>query len=70
VSRLRGSHPKWVIVWLAPAGEFRAYRRMPGARRDTALSAATAGDLAEAIRQADERAPGPRSSRVNSRENR
>jgi hypothetical protein len=32
---LRRDHPRWVIIWLAQAGQFRAYARLPGARRDT-----------------------------------
>jgi hypothetical protein len=50
---LRRDHPGWVIVWLAPAGEFRAYRRLPGTRRDTVLAAATAAGLAAQISQAE-----------------
>jgi hypothetical protein len=55
-ARLRREHPKWVIVWVAPAGEFRAYRRLPGTRRDTALSAATAHELDGLITQAEQAA--------------
>jgi hypothetical protein len=54
-ARLRKRHPGWVIVGLTPSREFRAYRRLPGARRDTALSAATSGALATAIEQACQR---------------
>jgi hypothetical protein len=59
-ARLRREHSAWVIIWLAPAHEFRAYRRLPGARRDTALSAATAAGLAVQISHAEQNAP-PRS---------
>ena len=31
-ARLRREHAGWVIIWLAPAGEYRAYRRLPGTR--------------------------------------
>jgi hypothetical protein len=55
-ARLRRDHPGWVVLWLAPAGEFRAYRRLPGTRRDTALAAATPGDLAAQITQAQQAA--------------
>jgi hypothetical protein len=51
---LRGEHSKWVIVWLASIGRFRAYRRLPGARRDTALTAATAAALSDDITQAEQ----------------
>lgn len=53
-AQLRSARPHWVIIWLAPAGEFRAYRRLPGTRRDTTVSAATAEDLAEAIQHAEQ----------------
>jgi hypothetical protein len=52
--RLRREHPGWVIIWLAPASEFRAYVRLPGARRDTALSADAAEALADLIAQAEQ----------------
>ena len=54
--QLRRDHPGWIVIWLAPEREFRAYRRLPGARRDTALSAATASDMKRQIMQAEERA--------------
>jgi hypothetical protein len=56
-ARLRREHRSWVIIWLAPAREFRAYGRLPGARRDTALTAATAVDLAVLIGHAEQNAP-------------
>ena len=52
-AQLRHDHTGWAVIWLAEPGEFRAYRRLPGAHRDTALSAATAGDLATQIEQAE-----------------
>ena len=55
-AQLRHDRPGWAVIWLAEAGEFRAYRRLPGARRDTALSAATADDLAAQIEQAEQSA--------------
>jgi hypothetical protein len=55
-AQLRARHRGWVVVWLARMSEFRAYRRLPGARRDTALSAATAGDLAAQITAAEQAA--------------
>jgi hypothetical protein len=56
-SRLRRELPHWVIIWLSPAHEFRAYARLPGARRDTALTAPTPARLAALIGQV-ERAAG------------
>lgn len=55
-AQLRHGHVGWAVIWLAEAGEFRAYGRLPGARRDTALSAATASDLAAQIEQAEQSA--------------
>jgi hypothetical protein len=55
-ARLRREHPHWVIIWLSPAHEFRAYGRLPGARRDTALTASTTARLAALIGQVEEAA--------------
>ena len=57
---LRQDHRGWIVVWLAAEAEFRAYRRMHGARRDTALRAVTAEDMTTKIIEAEK--PG-RSSR-------
>jgi hypothetical protein len=53
-ARLHHEFSGWVITWLAPAGKYRAYRRLPGERRDTALSAATPADLAAQITRAEQ----------------
>ncbi len=53
-ARLRREFRGWVVVWLAREGCFRAYRRMPGARRDTALSAASTDEMSVQIRQAEQ----------------
>jgi hypothetical protein len=53
-ARLRRGHRGWVIIWLAAEQRFRACRRLPGARRDTALSAATASEMAGLITQAEQ----------------
>jgi hypothetical protein len=58
-ARLRAERRGWIVIWLAPESCFRAYRRLPGARRDTALSAATADELAALIGQAEQAATGP-----------
>jgi hypothetical protein len=58
-ARLRHEHGGWAIIWLAPSAEFHAYRRLPGERRDTALSAPTAEGLAEKITQAEQAARTP-----------
>lgn len=55
-ARLRRELPRWVIIWLSPAHEFRAYGRLPGARRDTALNAPTAARLAALIGQTEQAA--------------
>jgi hypothetical protein len=56
-ARLRADHRGWVVIWLASQARFRAYRRLPGARRDTALSAATAAEMAAQITQAEQALP-------------
>ena len=58
-ARLRSQFRGWIIIWLAREGCYKAYKRMPGARRDTALSAATADDMTAQIRQADQAAARP-----------
>jgi hypothetical protein len=58
-ARLRAEHSGWVIVWLARTGQFRAYKRLPGARRDTALTATTADALATRITAAEQTAARP-----------
>jgi hypothetical protein len=55
-TRLRQEHPGWVVIWLSPASEFRAYGRLPGARRDTALTARTPARLAALIGQVEQAA--------------
>jgi predicted ATPase len=52
--RLRAQFPGWIVIWLSHDQQFHAYRRMPGARRDTALTAATADDMAAKITQAEQ----------------
>jgi hypothetical protein len=67
-ARLRQEHQGWIIIWLAAHHEFRAYRRLPGARRDITLSAATDSDLAAQISRAEQAArvvpPPPERSRL------
>jgi hypothetical protein len=53
-ARLRREHRGWIVIWLAPENCYRAYRRLPGARRDTAMSAATPADMAALIGQAEQ----------------
>jgi hypothetical protein len=64
-AQLRGKHQGWIIIWLAAHSQFRAYRRLPGTRRDTVLSAATTSDLADQISQAEQAAPTPPCARRN-----
>lgn len=52
-AQMRREHRGWIIIWLAPSREFRAYRRLPGTRQDTALHAVTASDLAAQILSAE-----------------
>jgi hypothetical protein len=58
-ARLRGEHRSWIIIWLAREHSFRAYQRLPGSRRDTALSAATSAEMADLISQAEQPARRP-----------
>lgn len=53
-ARLRREHRGWIVIWLAREGCYKAYKRMPGAPRDTALSGATADQMAEQIRRAEQ----------------
>ena len=55
-ARLRSEFRGWIVVWLAPENCYRAYRRLPGARRDTAISAATPDEMAALIGQAEQAA--------------
>jgi hypothetical protein len=54
--RLHSDHPGWVIIWLAPAREYRAYR-LPDPRRDTTLAAPTPDGLAAAITKTEQAIP-------------
>jgi hypothetical protein len=63
-ARLRREHPGWVVIWLARTGCYRAYRRLPGARRDTALTASTPADLAAQITRAEQAARPPAARRT------
>jgi hypothetical protein len=58
--QLRQEHCGWIVIWLAGQAEFRAYRRMHGARRDTALNAATASDMKTQIAQVEQAQHAPR----------
>jgi hypothetical protein len=55
-ARLRREHRGWIVIWLAPENCYRAYRRLPGTRRDTAISAATPAEMAALIGQAEQAA--------------
>jgi hypothetical protein len=65
-AQLRAERKGWIVVWLAPENCFKAYRRMPGARRDTALSAATAAEMAGLIGRAEQAARTPPSRKERS----
>jgi len=58
-ARLRSQFRGWIIIWLAAENCYRAYRRLPGARRDTAISAATSGQMANLIGQAEQASARP-----------
>jgi hypothetical protein len=59
-AQLRREHSRWIVIWLAPIRRLRAYARLPGTRRDTALTAATPGELAAQITQAEQAARHPK----------
>jgi hypothetical protein len=67
-AKLRGEHRGWIIIWLSADQEFRAYRRLPGTRRDTTLSAPTGSDLSAMISQAEQAVRMPPQGRRNDRE--
>jgi hypothetical protein len=52
-AQLRRNHHGWTVIWLAAAGEFHAYKRLPGKRRDTLVIAAIASELSAQIDQAE-----------------
>ena len=58
-ARLRAEHRGWVVIWLGSEARFRAYRRLPGARRETALSAATPAEMSAQIGEAEQAAARP-----------
>ena len=53
-ARLHREHPRWIVIWLAPIRQVRGYARLPGTRRDTALTAPTPAGLAAQIGQAEQ----------------
>jgi hypothetical protein len=53
-ARLRQQFPRWIVIWLTHDRQFHSYRRMPGARRDTTLTAPTADEMAAKITQAEQ----------------
>jgi len=50
--RLRREFPNWVVIWMASARQYRAYR-ISRSRRDSALTADTPEGLAARIRRAE-----------------
>ena len=50
---LRQQFPGWIVIWLTRDRQFHAYRRMPGARRDTAVTSRSADEMAAKIMQAE-----------------
>lgn len=53
-AQLRRDYRGWIVIWLAAFAEFRAYRRMPGARHVTVLTAATSPEIAAQIDQVEQ----------------
>jgi hypothetical protein len=58
-ARLRREHPRWVVIWLASAGTYRAYPLFR-APRETAVTAATPEQLAAEMDQVQQATREPR----------
>jgi hypothetical protein len=56
-ARLRREHPAWLVIWLASARQYRAYRRASQARHETTLCAGTPDELVAVILQAEQATP-------------
>ena len=65
--RLRNEHPDWLVIWLAPTRQYRAYRLTGQARRDAGLTASAPSDLAAQMTQAEQQAARRRSARSTKR---
>jgi bacterioferritin (cytochrome b1) len=52
------------VIWLAAIRQYRAYARLPGARRDTTLTASTPADMAARISHAEQAARLPAKDRA------
>lgn len=50
--RIRRAHPKWAVLWVAPAQQYHAFR-LSRRRRDAVLAAATPEDLTAQIEHAE-----------------
>jgi hypothetical protein len=50
--RIRRAHPKWVVLWAAPANQYQAFR-LSRRHRDAVLAAATPGELTAQIEDAE-----------------
>ena len=61
-ARLRREHPAWLVIWLASARQYRAYRRASQARHERALCADTPDELAAQMAQAEQAKRTPRST--------
>ncbi len=46
--QIRRAHPRWAVAWIAPAGQYQAYR-LSRKQRHTILAAATPEDLTAQI---------------------
>jgi hypothetical protein len=50
--RIRRTHPKWAVLWVAPAQQYQAFR-LSRRHRDAVLAAATPEDLTAQIEHAE-----------------
>jgi hypothetical protein len=57
--QIREEHQRWVVIWLARIGQFRAYPKF-AALRGTAPTAKTVGELTAQMEQVEHTARRPR----------
>jgi hypothetical protein len=51
--QIRRAHPKWAVLWVAPAHQYQAFR-LSRRHRDAVITAATPERLAAQIKQAEQ----------------
>ena len=51
--QIRRAHPKWAVLWVAPAQQYQAFR-LSRRHRDTVITAATPAHLTAQIEHAEQ----------------